>query len=87
MFHANITQGCDVNFRWLMDDISIKLFNQKEGSRRIRDALEDNIEAYKGNLHALLVKLFMFYQLGIIKILPNPSEQDSDNDSTSAPRS
>ena len=85
MFNANINQGCDVNFRWLMDDVSAKLFSQQEGSQRIRDALEESIEAYKNNLHTLLVKLFMFYQLGIIKILPNSSEQESDNDSTSAP--
>ena len=91
MFNANISQGCDINFRWLMDDISVKLFSQQEGSQRIRDVLEDSIEAYKGNLHALLVKLFMFYQLGIIKILPEPCEQssrqDSDNDPTGAPSS
>ena len=89
MFNANISQGCDVNFRWLMDDVSAKLFSQQEGSQRIRDALEESIEAYKSNLHALLLKLFMFYQLGIIKILPNSSEQsskqDSDNDPNSAP--
>ena len=74
IINANIGHGHDVNFRWPVEDLSIKLLGQTEGSRRIKDAIGDSIDAYKENEPALLLKLFMFYHLGIIKILPNSHE-------------
>jgi len=75
--YAHITHGYEISFYWHIDDVSEKLFNQREGSLSIRDALGDSINAYKDNPHQLLIKLFTFYQIGIIKILPNTSGKSS----------
>ncbi|MGK0310273.1 MAG: SAM-dependent methyltransferase [Lentimonas sp.] len=79
MLNAKIASGYTIDFRWPIDEISLKLLRQQDGSRRIKDVLGDSLEVYKDDAHALLVKLFMFHQLGIIKILPTPSIQDSNN--------
>ena len=78
---ASTFSNGDTNFRWSFDDITQKLLQQYEGSLRIKDALKEHIEVHKNNLHPLLIKLFMFYQLGMIKILPASTEQSSDNES------
>lgn len=71
ILNSNITHGYDVSLRWPIDDIYLKLTNQKIGTQTIREALKEHIEAYKDDQQTLLVKLFMLYQLGIIKILLN----------------
>ena len=82
---ASIANESDTNFRWSINDLTLKLLQQKQGSCKLKIALRENMNAFKDNSKTLLIKLFMFYQLGIIKIFPDSSEQDSDSESQITP--
>lgn len=71
ILNANTGQGHDVNFRWPIENITKKLLDYPRGIQQIRDVIDDSPNAFKGNENALTMKLFMLYQLGIIKVSPN----------------
>ena len=72
ILNATIAQGLMVGLRWPMLDVSFRLFGQRNGKGRLRDAVGDYLEPSIRDEYSLIIRLFMFYQLGIIKIFPNP---------------
>jgi len=85
IIQANIATDYTVSFRWALDDITIKLFNKNKKNSRLHDVLGDEIiEAHKNNQEALIAKLFMFYQFGLIKIFPNSNEPTRSQESANS---